>query len=627
MCGIAGAIGLRADRRPDPARVAAMSRLLAHRGPDGEGLWTSPSGRACFVHRRLSIIDLATGQQPMVDPGGRIGVVFNGEIYNYLDLRRELSSRGIALRTTSDTEALLYAFRERGPAAVDSLRGMFAFAAWNDETGRFLLARDRIGKKPLFYTVEEDILYFASTLRALRAGATSPWTVDLGAVDDFLALSYVPAPRTIYREVHKLEAGTLLAAPSLVPERFWELAEPLPAFDGTRLEAVDRLDHLIRTAVRLRLQSEVPLGVFLSGGIDSSLVSAVAARESSSRIHTFSIGFGEAAFDESAHAAAVAKALGTEHHLFHARPDLLDALPEMVRHFGEPFGDSSALNVWLLSRETRRHVTVAVGGDGGDEVFGGYDWYRTAERLSRYQRLVPAPAIRFAAAAVAAADPVGARVRRIGQLRRGLQVLGEADAARRFAALRTFIAEAEVRHLYGPVLRGAHREQRTAADLLTDLYKRSPGSALRQMRYVDFRTYLADCLMPKVDVATMAFGLEARAPLLDQEVVRFGLSLPDEWVESEGVGKRILRDLLERYLPRQLFQRPKQGFSVPLARWFAGPLRPAVDRLATSPELVGSGWFRADGIRDLIEEHVTGRREHSQRLFNLLVLQQWLVLQ
>ena len=626
MCGIAGALSLSPDRRPDPQRVAAMSCLIAHRGPDGEGLWTSPSGRACFAHRRLSVIDIATGQQPMVDPSGTLGLVFNGEIYNYLDLRRTVEQRGVALRTTSDTEAVLYQFRDLGTQAVESFRGMFAFAAWDDRTGAFLIARDRIGKKPLFYLVEDGILYFASALAALRAGASKPWTIDLGAIDDFLALSYIPAPTTIYREVRKLEAGTLLTSESadLTPRRYWNLAEPLPAFEGSYDDAVQRLDDLLGTAVRLRLQSEVPLGVFLSGGIDSSLVAAVAARESPSRIHTFSISFGDAGFDESPFAAAVAQRLGTEHHVFHATPNLLDALPDMVRHFGEPFGDSSALNVWLLARETRQYVTVAVGGDGGDEVFAGYDWYRTGTRLEGLSRRLPPVLARGGRSLVGLAGRSGLGIRQIGQARRALGVLGEASPAERFAALRTFVAPDELNGWYGPQLRQARAGHRSANDLLASLYNESPGSPLRKMRYVDFLTYLADCLMPKVDVATMAFGLEARAPLLDQEIVRFGLSLPDALLMSPAGGKRILRTLLERFLPSSLFDRPKQGFSVPLPAWFAGSLRRVVDRLATSKRLTESGLLSAAGIEFMVREHASGHRDHSQRLFNLLVLDEWL---
>ncbi len=626
MCGIAGALSLIPDRRPDPGRVQAMSCLIAHRGPDGEGLWTSPSGRACFAHRRLSVIDVATGQQPMVDVSGNLGLVFNGEIYNYLDLRHAIERRGVTLRTASDTEAVLYEFRDRGAGAVESFRGMFAFAAWDDRTGAFLIARDRLGKKPLYYVIEDGILYFASALRALRAGAARPWTVDLGAVDDFLALGYIPAPTTIYHEVRKLEAGTLLSSETaeLTPQRYWSLSDDLPAFDGDFDDAVDRLDNILSTAVTLRLQSEVPLGVFLSGGIDSSLVAAVAARHASSRIHTFSIAFGEAAFDESPFATIVADRIGTEHHVFRATPNLLDALPEMVAHFGEPFGDSSALNVWLLARETRRHVTVAVGGDGGDEVFAGYDWYRTAARLEQLSARCPPGLARAGRSITALAGTTGFGIRWIGQARRALGVLGHGSPAHRFAALRTFIAADEARQLYGPALRQARDLHRTADQLLATLYDESPGSALRKMRYVDIRTYLADCLMPKVDVATMAFGLEARAPLLDQELVRFGLSLPDAWVMGENGGKRILRTLLSRYLPGDLFDRPKRGFSMPLPAWFAGSLRGLVDRLVTSDHLVGSGLLTARGIRLMVQEHAGGHRDHSQRLFNLLILDEWL---
>lgn len=626
MCGIAGAISLHLDRRPDPRRVEAMSRLIAHRGPDGHGMWTAPSGRACFAHRRLSVIDLATGQQPMVDPTGMIGLVFNGEIYNYLDLRQAIERRGTALRSTSDTEAVLYEFRDRGRRSLDSFRGFFAFAAWDDRTGAFLVARDRMGKKPLFYVVEDGVLYFASALNALRAGVSRPWTIDLGAVDDFLSLGYVPAPETIFHGVRKLEAGTLLTSETaeLAPVRYWNLAEALPPFDGSYSQAVDRLDELLSTAVRLRLQSDVPLGVFLSGGVDSSLVTAIAARQTTARIQTFSMSFGEAQFDESPFAAAVAKRIGTDHHVFRGTPSLLDALPDMVRHFGEPFGDSSALNVWLLARETRKHVTVAVGGDGGDEVFAGYEWYRTGARIERISRLLPPAAARLGRAMTGLGGSNGPGLRRLAQIRRALAVLAEPSPAERFAGLRTFVAQDEVQGLYGPALQAARANHRSANQLLASHYGTSAGSALRKRRYVDFRTYLADCLMPKVDVATMAFGLEARAPLLDQDVVRFGLSLPDDWVVGANGGKRILRTLLGRYLPPVMFERPKRGFSMPLATWFAGSLREVVDRLASSERLIGAGLLSAAGIRSLVREHAGAHRDHSQRLFDLLVLDEWL---
>ena len=361
MCGIAGGIGLTPDARPDPARIRAMSSCLVHRGPDGEGLWTSPSGRAVLAHRRLAIIDLVTGQQPMVEDAGAAGLVFNGEIYNYRELREELLRSGTPLHTTSDTEVLLRLLSRDGTRAIDALRGMFAFAHWDDRTGALLVARDRLGKKPLYWVVEDGCLYFASSLKALRTSTNRTWSIDPRALDLYLALGYVPAPHTIYAGVQKLEAGcwATLDGDRLVSRRYWDLAPAPDPFTGTFSEAVDRLEEILTEAVDIRLRSDVPLGIFLSGGIDSSLVTAIAARRSSTPVETFSIGFDDAGFDESGYAGRVAHHLGTRHHLFRVRLELLDLLPQVAWHFGEPYADSSALPTWVLAQRTREHVTVA----------------------------------------------------------------------------------------------------------------------------------------------------------------------------------------------------------------------------------------------------------------------------
>jgi asparagine synthase (glutamine-hydrolysing) len=620
-----------------------MARCVAHRGPDGEGLWTSPSGRAVFAHRRLSVIDLGGGAQPMVDPATGTAIVFNGEIYNYRELRRGMVQRGAQFATQSDTEVLLRLVAERGAGAVADLRGMFAFAAWDDAGGRLLLARDRVGKKPLFHRVDADgCLYFASTLQALRdavpGGDLGP--LDLEALDQYFTLGYVPAPRTIHRGVGKLPAGhtaTLgagAAGGGLAVAPFWDLAaDPGPAggppargFD----EAVDELEALLDEAVALRLRSDVPLGVFLSGGVDSSLVTALAARQVRG-LATFSIGFDDAlpGYDESEHAAAVARHLGTEHRLFRVRSDLFDLLPDVVRHFGEPYADSSALPTWVLSRETRQHVTVALGGDGGDEGFAGYHWYRTAARVEAVGRWVPAGA---AAAGSRALAPYAAAAagrlpggRRVGQLQRGLGMLAHGAAAARFAALRSVFAPGDAQGLYAGALAETRRTRGDSGlRLLRDAYARCQGPALRRMRYTDVRTYLADELMPKVDVASMAHGLEVRAPLLDHEVLAFGLRQPDAHLFDAAGGKRLLRTLLHRHVPAALFDRPKQGFSVPLRRWFLGPLRARAAALADGSRLLDSGLFRPAGLRALVAEHAAGTRDHSQRLFALLVLDAWL---
>lgn len=627
MCGIAGAVALTLDARPDVARVRAMSCQIAHRGPDGEGIWIAPSGRACLAHRRLSIIDLSTGQQPMTDEGERFGLVFNGEIYNYCELRDELRAQGATFRTQSDTEVLLRLLARDGVHAIAPLRGMFAFALWDEATSTLTMARDRLGKKPLYYTVHDGSLYFASSLIALRETSPSRWSIDVRAADLFLGLGYVPAPTTIYQGVYKLPAATTLVVRDgeLRSTRFWDLAHADAPFEGSFDAAVDQLDGLLETAVSQRLRSDVPLGVFLSGGIDSSLVTAFAARLSPNAVRTFSIGFDDAGFDESGYAARVAHHLGTEHQLFRVRTELLELLPRVVHDFGEPYADSSAMPTWVLADRTRQHVTVALGGDGGDEGFAGYAWYGSAARLARLSRRVPA----FAAAAGewalgAYRSPAAPGARRIGQLRRGLGVMAFRDEADRFASLRTFVGRDDAALLYAGPLAESRRAGDPARALVADAYRRCEGSPLRRMRYADLSTYLADDLLPKVDVATMAHGLEARAPLLDHEVVRFALSLPDEYLTDERGGKRPLRALLHRHLPSELFERPKQGFSVPLPRWFAGDMRSRVDGLAHSERFRELGWFRPAGLVRLVDEHAAGLRENSQRLFSLLMLDEWL---
>jgi asparagine synthase (glutamine-hydrolysing) len=628
MCGIGGAFAVDPQARPDVDRVARMSEMLAHRGPDGHGMWCEPAGRAVLAHRRLSIIDLATGQQPMTSADGRSAIVFNGEIYNYKELRRELEQGGTRFRTESDTEVLLDLLGRRGSAGIEPLRGMFAFAYWDAARERFMLVRDRLGKKPLYYVVEGGCLYFASSLRALRATAPRRWEIDIEAVDAYLSLGYIPAPRTIFREVRKLPAATVLEvdAGGWRERRFWDLRVNDAPFEGSYHDAVDRTEEILQTAVAIRLRSDVPLGVFLSGGIDSSLVTAVAARVSSSPIRTFSIGFDTRGFDESVHAAAIAAHLGTQHRTIPVQTDVLELLPQMADHYGEPFADSSALPTWMLAQATRRHVTVALGGDGGDEGFAGYNWYAAAARLTKLGRLIPTGAAKLGSrtlARVGAGSAPGAQhAARIG---RGLSMVALDDEAERFAALRLLTGRKDARTLYAGALAAARGDSAGAEQrAMAELYERCDGSALRRMRYTDIQRYLADCLLPKVDVATMAHGLEARAPLLDHELIEFAMSLPDEYLLGEGGGKRILRTLLARYVPAPLFERPKQGFDPPLAAWFAGPLRSRVSALADSQALLGTGWFQRDGIVTMVREHVDGRRDHGDRLFSLLVLEEWL---
>ena len=619
MCGIAGALALREGAHLDRERLCRMAGLMGHRGPDGEGFWADPRGRAALAHRRLSIIDIAGGRQPMCSDDGRIALVFNGEIYNYRELRQFLSDRGVRFHTVSDTEVLLRMYERYGSEAVRHLRGMFAFAVWDGTRGELVLARDRVGKKPLFYALEDGCCYFASTLGALRDTDPQARRVSHAALDAFLTLGSVPAPQSIWDGISKLPAGTMLRVSSSGSRslRYWALEGALKPFAGRFAEAVDQLEELLTTSVTLRLRSDVPLGLFLSGGVDSSLVTAIAARHCPGEALTFSLGFAEAAFDESGYAERIAQHLGTRHCTFTGRPEMLDVLPALVRHYGEPFGDSSALAVWILAQETRKHVTVVLTGDGGDEGFGGYDWYRLALRLKRLSRVAPMVA------------PLGAAVRSqrpwAKRIKRALRTLA-LDEPERFAALRTYVGEDEVQSLYaGNLLRERRDSGNAVRGWLAQLYRSGNGSALRRMRLVDVSTYIADCLMPKVDVATMAHGLEARSPLLDQEVVEFALGLPDQWLLDGNGGKPLLKALLGRFLPANLFERPKHGFSVPLQVWFAGgPISVWADQLAESESLCDCGWLNPIGIRNMAREHRDGLRDHSQRLYNLVVLREWL---
>jgi len=621
MCGIAGALALRDGARVDRERLCAMAGLMGHRGPDGEGFWTDPRGRVAFAHRRLSIIDIAGGRQPMCSDDGRIALVFNGEIYNYRELRRALSDQGVRFHTASDTEVLLRLYERCGSEAVHYLRGMFAFAVWDGTRDELVLARDRVGKKPLFYSLDDESCYFASTLGALRDTDPRVRRVSVSALDAFLTLGYVPAPQSIWDGINKLPAGTMLQVSSSGSRslRYWTLERAVKPFAGRFAEAVDQLEALLTTSVTLRLRSDVPLGLFLSGGIDSSLITAIAARHCRGDVSTFSLGFAEAAFDESGYAERIAQHLGTQHRTFTGRPEMLDVLPVLVRHFGEPFGDDAALAVWMLARETCKHVTVVLTGDGGDEGFAGYDWYRTALRLTRWRSVAPKAALRLGAAVTSRGAPWAQRIKR------GLRTLA-LDEPERFGALRTCMADDEARGLYsGDLLRARRDNGNTVRAWLAQLYQNGNGTALRRMRLVDVQTYLADCLMPKVDVATMAHGLEARAPLLDQEVLEFALGLPDRWLVDGNGGKPLLKALLRRFVPTELFQRPKHGFTPPLQVWFGcGPTSAWADQLAESGSLCDSGWLKPDGIRAMAREHRDGVRDHSQRLYLLLVLREWL---
>jgi len=628
MCGIAGAISLREDSKPDLDRVRSLTARIAHRGPDGDGFWTSNDGRVVLGHRRLAVIDLVSGQQPMHSRDARAAIVFNGEIYNYRELRKALLQDGAAFSTDSDTEVILESYLRSGVESLSAFNGMFAFALWDEDRSTLVLARDRLGKKPLYYTAERGCLYFCSSLEALHATAANRWTFDLDAIESYLTLGYIPAPRTAYREASKLPAATYLtvAGGELHHSRFWDLATEPEPFTGSFESATDTLDEMLQQAVTIRLRSDVPLGVLLSGGVDSSLVTAIARRCAGTSIQTFSVGFHEAAYDESAIARDIARRLGTEHNEYRIHTETLASLPEHVRHFGEPFAQSSSLPLWSLARETRRHVTVALGGDGGDEGFAGYNWYRNAIRIARVRRRVPPALVSFVADVVDASRPIwGRHSEGTTRIQRAAELLEDRGSSTRFARLRQLFGPTDRHRLTAGDLAAttAARTEQVAGDLRA-LYEDCNGTDLRRMRYVDINTYLADCLLPKADVSTMAHALELRAPLLDHAIVRFGLSLPDDMLLEGKGGKKLLRAVLARYLPSALFDRPKQGFTTPVTEWLRTSHSASARALARSERFADLGWFNPRFIDALANEHLAGHRDNGERLFALLVLDEWL---
>ncbi|TVR09157.1 MAG: asparagine synthase (glutamine-hydrolyzing) [Salinarimonadaceae bacterium] len=628
MCGIAGLFDSERSGDGDGLRRAAraMGDTLAHRGPDGEGVHVDAQAGLALAHRRLSIVDLSpAGAQPMVSACGRFVLCYNGEIYNAEDMRAHEALAGVAWRGHSDTEVILESVARRGlePTLAD-MNGMFAFALWDRETRILSLARDRLGIKPLFIARSGRGILFASEAKALRAAGLEP-RIDPEALAAYLRFAYVPAPFSIYEGVEKVLPGEIVTmGPEGGCERrfYWRLADAVAqgrreALDVGDDEAAERLDALLRDAVGRQTISDVPLGAFLSGGIDSSLVAAMMAARGG-RVRTFSIGFPDFGFDESSHAAAVARHLGTEHTgLVVTGREALDVVPDLSGIWDEPFADSSQIPTLLLSRLTRAHVTVALSGDGGDELFAGYNRYALAGRhwprlervpiglrsaLARLADLVPVAAADALARFVPGAPPQAG-----DKLRKAASVL-PLDADGLYRRLTSQIPDPS-EHIHG-----AERESPFTAPSALGLVDR--------MRYRDTLTYLPDDILQKVDRASMAASLEARPPLLDHRVVEFAWTLPQRFLLRDGRSKWLLRRVLDRYVPPALIERPKMGFGVPLAEWLRGPLLEWARDAIEAPDY-GGGLLRPEPARRLLGEHLRGGRNHAYQLWTLLMFEAW----
>ncbi len=624
MCGICGIV-TRDGTSPDPGRLKAANDLIAHRGPDDEGFHVD--GPVGLAMRRLAIIDLNTGHQPLSYADGAYTIVFNGEIYNYRELRAELEARGHRFKTRTDTEAILALYAESGPACVSRLRGMFAFAIWDKPRQRLFLARDRIGKKPLVYTEQAGFFAFASELRCLFVWPGLSREVLPEAVDQFLSLQYIPSPGTVYREVKKLPPGHTLVyeGGKASVARYWDLPLGQPPVTTDFGEAKRLVVDKLKEATRLRLISDVPLGAFLSGGIDSSVIVALMSELSSKPVKTFSIGFEEERFSELHFAKEVAQRYGCEHTEFIVKPEMTEVLPKLAWHYGEPYADPSALPSYYVARETRKHVTVALNGDGGDENFAGYLRYFAMKAARVFDKL-PGPARSLVRAGAEHLPEYDAPYGLAWRAKRFLRSAVFTDIPHRHLKMVGFFSEEDKEGLYTREFQQRLGSQAgSAASYLASAFRACSGQDfVNQLLYVDFKTYLPECLMAKVDIATMATSLEGRSPLLDHEFVELVYRFPGDWKLKGLRGhKHLMKEAFKDRLPETIFKRGKMGFGIPLGSWFRGPLKGFWEEKVLGPDALARGYFEEKKLKELWTQHQSGRRDQGYRLWALLMLELW----
>ena len=620
MCGIVGIV--RNDGKPvDEQLLRRMNEAIRHRGPDEDGFYIN--GSVGLAMRRLAIIDLKSGQQPIHNQDRSSWIVFNGEIYNYLELREKLENLGHTFYTNSDTEAIVHAYDQFGTDCPKHLRGMFVFAIWNERNQELFLARDRVGKKPLLYAHVNGQLIFGSEFSALLLHPDVSRDIQPEALDYYLSFMCIPAPLTAYRAIRKLEPGHWLRwrRGEIELQRYWQ-PDFTKKVELSEEEAGERTVEILRDAVRVRLMSEVPLGAFLSGGIDSSAVVALMSQESSERVKTFSIGFDEQDFSELHHARRVAEHVGADHHEFIVRPDAVEVLPLLVEHYGEPYADSSAVPTYYVAKETRKHVTVAPNGDGGDESFAGYERYIAMGLTEKYRRVpsfVRESLIRRAVDLIPT-DPT--KRSKIKSAQRLLAVVDRPKTGRYMHWMSTFNDETK-----RPLYSDSFRQQIMSADatgILDTWFKRANGiGVVDAMLLTDQMTYLPNDLLVKVDIATMAVSLEARSPFLDHHVIEFAASLPQNLKLRGLTGKYLLKKVLRKLLPSENLDRRKMGFGVPIGHWFRGKMQPFLREVLLSEKALQRGLFKPEAVKQLIELHTRAERDYSAQLWTLLMLELW----
>ena len=634
MCGIVGIANSNA-RPVDESALRTMCAALVHRGPDDEGYYVNrdpQTGSGSGIHgtssaglgmRRLAIIDLSTGRQPIHNEDKTVWVVLNGEIYNYAELRKELEARGHLFYTQSDTEVIVHAYEEYGDDVPKHLRGMFAFALWDEKHQRLLLARDRVGKKPLLYSIVGGELVFASEFQAILRHPGVARDVNEAAISHYLSFMCVPAPLTAFAGVRKLEPGHFLIWQDGEVEirRYWSL-DFRNKIDISEREAGERVVDLLRDAVRVRLMSDVPLGAFLSGGIDSSAVVALMSELSAERVKTFSIGFDEQEFNEISHARRVAERFGTDHHEFIVRPNAVEVLPTLVRHYGEPYADSSAIPTYYLAKMTRQHVTVALNGDGGDECFAGYERYAAMHVAQRYHHLPRVLREQVVEPALAAIPEAGSTRSRLGRARRFFDVMGR-PVGERYFRLTSAISEELKAELCAPEFLARTSSAKAISYVQPWFEGNGEIDVVDRALLADTSHYLPNDLLVKVDIASMAASLEARSPFLDHHVMEFAASLPARYKLRGLTTKRVLKNALKGLLPPENLTRNKMGFGVPIGRWFRGELRAFLGETILSERAFGRGYFKRESVKRLVADHVDGRRDYAHQLWTLLMLELW----
>lgn len=620
MCGICGKFNYLTKAPVDKTLLKSMCEVMRHRGPDDQGVYNK--GHIGLGHCRLSIIDIESGHQPISNEDQTCWIVYNGEIYNFQQLRRELLDKGHKFRTKSDTEVILHLYEEQGTACVNYLRGMFAFALWDSRHNRLFLARDRLGQKPLVYAKTQDGLIFASEIKSLLKDPQITPEVNLTALHHYLTYQYVPSPHTMFKGIFKLPpAHTLVCQDgNIKTERYWELQ-----FKYDKLSEQEYMEELLRLldeATRLRLISEVPLGAFLSGGIDSSAVVGLMAQHSTRPVKTFSIGFEEEEFNELEHARVVAQHFGTEHQEFIVKPNALEILPKLIWHYNEPFADPSAIPSYYVAKMARQHVTVALNGDAGDEQFAGYGRYIAQRQAMLYNRI---PAL----ARKGLIEPLTGLLPQTGheqalpdKLRRFITTISS-PFGQRYLQLICAFNNQQKESIYSPELVKLLKDH-DSLHRIQQLYDKAPApDPMSSALYVDIMTYLPDDLLVKIDIATMANSLEGRSPFLDHKLMEFSATIPWQLKLKGSNTKYLLRKALAKLLPPQILNRKKAGFSVPISRWLRHELKDFARQILLEGSFVNRGYFKQERINELFVQHQSGRYDHGFRLWTLLNLELW----